>query len=209
MLKNICCLLAIMILSAAPAFAGEDSGLPHGKWWNNNDVVSQLNLTDTEIKTLDESYVNHRRKLIKLRAQVEEEQFELNNLIDSRTLNDEAVLNQFKKLEQARSNLSREWFSFFLDARKLLGFDRYQQLKSMYQQMRNKRKSGRFGEKMDRRHFNNLEKFRPSSFRKDGRARKQGYKNDNDLMNGTDSSRQPSTDVSPFNDPADPSEEAL
>lgn len=164
MLKKSLSLFLLIIFFTTPALAREENDLPHGKWWNNTEVATQLNLTDAEVKILDDMYVNHKRKIIKLYAGVEEEQFELNNLIDSKTLNDEEVLNQSKRLEQARSKLSTERFQFFLDIRKLLGFDRYQQLKSMYRTLRQDRKYDRFKNKMNKRH-DEPEKLRPSSYR--------------------------------------------
>jgi len=199
MLKNFSILFLLMLFLSAPVIAKEGNGLPHGKWWNNSEAASQLNLSDNEIKILDDMYVNHRRRIIKLRAIVEEERFELNNLIESKTINDEAVLNQSQRLEHARSNLSSERFHFFLDVRKLLGFDRYQQLKSMYQTMRQKRKDNRYRNKMNKR-FDGSERLRPSSY-KDGERTK-----------NTDSpelSSQPASGTPPYNGFKNLSEENL
>lgn len=165
MLRNVLSICLIIVFLTTPAMAGRGGrgeGLPHGKWWNNTEVANQLKLSDSEINILDEMYITHRRKIIKLRATVEEQQFELNNLIDSKTINDKAVLNQSKKLEQARSDLHFEQFKFFLEVRKLLGFDRYQQLKSMFQQMRQKRGYDKRKGKMGRK-FRGTQKFNPSS----------------------------------------------
>lgn len=151
MSKKITSIVLILLFIAAPAIAGRrDRGgdLPHGKWWNNTDVIQKLNLSDKETKTLDDMYINHRRTVIKLRSKIEEEQFELSNLIDSRTIDDKAVFNQAEKLDQARSKLSQERFRFFLNVRKLLGYDRYQQLKSMFQNMQTRRKYGHVGRRM-------------------------------------------------------------
>lgn len=183
MLNKILSVCLIIMFFVAPAIAdrgGRGDGLPHGKWWNNTEVSSQLKLSDNEIKILNDTYTNHRRKIIKLRAVVEEEQFELNNLIDSKTINDEAILNQAKKLEKARSELSFEQFKFFLDVRKLLGFDRYQQLKSTFQRMHNKRRSSRFREKMGQM-FHGKGAFNPSSMPYNHHTKRYGKNNYNDI----------------------------
>ena len=193
MLKKISILFLLMLFLSAPVSAKEGNGLPHGKWWNNTEAASQLNLSDNEIKILDDMYVNYRRRIIKLRAVIEEEQFELNNLIESKIINDEAVLNQSQRLEQARSNLSSERFHFFLDVRKLLGFDRYQQLKSMHQTMRQKRKDNRYRNKMNKR-FDGAEQLRPSSYKD---------------MDAPELSSQPASGAPPYSDIKDLSEENL
>jgi len=207
MLKRGLIIFLIIIFFAAPSIAGRGNDLPHGKWWNNTEVAKQLNLNGREVKILEDMYVNHRRKIIKLRAAVEEEQFELNNLIDSKTINDEAVLKQSKKLEQARSNLSTERFHFFLDVRKLLGFDRYQQLKSMYQTMRQKRMYNRFHNKMNRK-FDGVKRLRPSLYRDDDRANHSRYKNYKG-MDSTEVSDQPTSNHPPYKDSEDLPEENL
>jgi Spy/CpxP family protein refolding chaperone len=207
MLKKLFTLCLLMTFLSAPAVAREGNGLPHGKWWHNAEVAKQLNLSDNEINLLDDMYVNHRRRIIKLRAAVEEERFELNNLIDSKTINDEAVLKQSKRLEQARSNLSTERFHFFLDVRKLLGFDRYQQIKSMYQTMRKKRMYNRFHNRMNKR-LDGAKRFRPSSYRDEAPA-----KNPNDRrykdMDSPEISNQHSSDIPPYHESKDVSEENL
>ncbi|MBW1983246.1 MAG: hypothetical protein JRI53_00880 [Deltaproteobacteria bacterium] len=207
MLKKILSLCLLIIFLAAPAIADKGNGLPYGKWWHNTEAAGQLNLSDNELKKLDDMYVNHRRKIIKLRAVIEEEQFELNNLIDSKTINDEAVLNQSKKLEQARSNLSTERFYFFLDIRKLLGFDRYQQLKSIYQTMRQKRKDNHYRNKMNKR-FDGAERLRPSSYKDGERTKNPDYKSYKD-MDAPELSSQPASGAPPYSDMKDLSEENL
>jgi Spy/CpxP family protein refolding chaperone len=197
MLKKLLSLFLLIIFFTAPAMAREENDLPHGKWWNNTELAGQLNLTDNEVKLLDDMYVSHRRKIMKLYASVEIEQFELNNLIDSKTLDDEAVLNQSKRLEQARSVLSTERFQFFLDIRKLLGFDRYQQLKSMYRTLRHNKKYDRFKNKMNKR-YDGAEKLRPSSYKDNDHFRKLDYRNDKD-MDSPELIEQPTPDISPYN----------
>ncbi len=49
--------------------AGQD--VPSGKWWYNQKVVQNLNLTQEEIRQLDQLYVDSHRKLIKLKNAVE------------------------------------------------------------------------------------------------------------------------------------------
>ena len=212
MFKKITIISILVIFLSTSAFAGRgdrSTGVPHGKWWNNSEVASQLNLSDKEIKILNDSYVNHRRKVIKLRALVEEEQFELNNLIDSRSFNDQEVLNQAKRLEEVRSNLSTERFHFFLDVRKLLGFDRYQQLKTMYQSIRQKRNSERFKKKMNKRNNPNEDERPYSSLNNHSHFKsKYSYRDDNDMSN-RELTGPSVPDSSSYNDNRDVFEENL
>jgi len=103
--------------------------LPMGKWWENPEMAKKLNLSDAEKATLKEAFNNSHRKLIKLKSNLEAERFELGNLLDKKTLDEAAVMQQFTKLEKARTELSRERFNFLVEVRKILGQERYQTLK--------------------------------------------------------------------------------
>jgi Spy/CpxP family protein refolding chaperone len=104
-------------------------GLPMGKWWENPEMAEKLNLNDAEKAKLKEAFNNSHRKLIDLKSNVEKQRFELGNLLDKKTLDEAAAMQQFTKLEKARAELSKERFSFLLETRKILGHERYQTLK--------------------------------------------------------------------------------
>jgi Spy/CpxP family protein refolding chaperone len=103
--------------------------LPMGKWWEDPKVAKKLNLSDADKAKLKEAFDTSHRKLIKLKSAVETERFELGNLLDSEDFNEAALMQQFNKLEKARSELSRERFGFLVEVRKTLGHERYQLLK--------------------------------------------------------------------------------
>ena len=62
----------------------------------------------------------------------ENEQFELDQLLGQKKVNDTKVKKQFQKLEKARKNLANERLEFVIGVRNILGADRFQQLKSNY-----------------------------------------------------------------------------
>lgn len=132
--------MVLLVLVMAPAMvmargmqgekgmhAGND--LPMGKWWENPQMAEKLNLSDADKTKLKEAFNNSHRKLINLKSNLETERFELGNLLDKQTLDEAAVMQQFTKLEKARTELSRERFSFLVEVRKILGQERYQTLK--------------------------------------------------------------------------------
>lgn len=126
--------IVLLVLVIAPAMAmakgmpaGE--GIPPGKWWHDPQVSKELNLTEAEQAKLDDAFRDSRRKLIKLKSTVEGERFELGNLLEQEALDEAAVMQQFKKLEEARTELARERFSFLIEVRKILGHKRFQRIK--------------------------------------------------------------------------------
>ena len=131
MLRSAIGLILLAIFTLAPVMVfGQD--VPAGKWWYNPKIQKELKLTKNEVNRLDDLFANSRRKLIKLKSAVEREQFELDQLLSSKDVNDKAVKRQFGKLEEARQNLANERLQFVIGVRNILGAERFQQLKSNY-----------------------------------------------------------------------------
>lgn len=122
-------LLAVFVMSPIVALGQE---VPAGKWWYNPKIQKNLKLSKNEIERLDTLFANSRRKLINLKSAVEHEQFELDQLLNGKDVNDAAVKKQFQKLETARKNLANERLQFVIGVRNILGPERFQQLKSNY-----------------------------------------------------------------------------
>ena len=131
MLRNTLRATALFIVFCLPAVAMSQQ-MPSGKWWHNPKIIKELNLTKKEVRNLDKLYANSRRKLIKLKSAVESEQFELDNLLSSKTMDDAEVRKQFERLEKARKKLADERFKFVVGVRGIIGSDRFQQLKTSY-----------------------------------------------------------------------------
>jgi Spy/CpxP family protein refolding chaperone len=131
MLRNVFSVILAVIFLVAPVIAaGQD--VPAGKWWYNPKIQENLNLSKAEIAKLDSMFADSRRKLINLKSDVEHEQFELDQLLGKKKVNDADVKKQFQKLEIARKNLANERLQFVIGVRNLLGANRFQQLKSNY-----------------------------------------------------------------------------
>ena len=135
MLKRILIGIMLVFMISLPDFAGGQD-IPSGKWWYNQKVVQNLNLTQSEIHQLDELYVDSHRRLIELKNTVEREQFELDTLLGEKTVDDAKVRQQFKRLESARTDLADERLRFIIRVREIIGADRFQQLKTSYKKWR-------------------------------------------------------------------------
>jgi len=130
--------MLLLVIAFSPYSAlGQD--MHYGKWWRNPKVSEQLNLSQEEKSGLDKQFLNSRRRLIDLKSKLEREQFELENLLESEALDEDAVKVQFKKLDNARSELAEERFNFLMNVRKILGNERFQEVKGMYKNMRKRK----------------------------------------------------------------------
>jgi Spy/CpxP family protein refolding chaperone len=135
MLKKVWVGLLLIFMINLPGLAsGQDA--PSGKWWYNQKIVQNLNLTQNEIRQLDQLYVKSHRKLIKLKNAVEREQFELDALLGQKKVDDAKVRKQFKRLESARTDLADERLGFIIRVREIIGVERFQQLKTSYKKWR-------------------------------------------------------------------------
>ena len=135
MLKKAWVVILLIFMIGLPGLAAGQE-VPSGKWWYNQKVVQNLNLTQKEVGQLDQLYVNSHRKLIKLKNEVEREQFELDALLGKKTVDDAQVRKQFKRLESARTDLANERLGFVMRVREIIGADRFQQLKTSYKKWR-------------------------------------------------------------------------
>jgi Spy/CpxP family protein refolding chaperone len=127
-------ILLILMINLPGLAAGQD--VPSGKWWYNQKVVKNLNLTQKEIRQLDQAWVDSQRKLVKLKNAVESEQFELDTMLGKKTVDDAKVRKQFNRLEGARTDLADERLGFIIRVREIIGAERFQQLKTSYKKWR-------------------------------------------------------------------------
>ena len=104
----------------------------YGKWWQNKEMVGELQLTDGEKKILDEKYTESRRKMIDLKSEVEKERLELDIVLDKQDANKGQIIERYDSLENARKKLSKERFGMILEVREIIGVERFQALKAMH-----------------------------------------------------------------------------
>ncbi len=128
-----------MILLIFPALALAKD-LPRGKWWQNPKLSSVIKVSEEEKQKLDELYIESRRNFIKLKSAVQLERFELEVLMEKDPLDEAKLLEQYRKMDDARDSLGTERFRFLLEVRKILGAERFQTLKFEFQKHRRGKK---------------------------------------------------------------------
>jgi Spy/CpxP family protein refolding chaperone len=117
-----------MLLSPAITRAGE---IPPGRWWHVPYFADQLNIDDQQKDELDKLFDYNRNRLSDLKKQMEEERNDLLTTIDQEHLNETSAITKMKKLESTRTLLAATRFSYSLEVRKLLGYERFQRLKTL------------------------------------------------------------------------------
>jgi Spy/CpxP family protein refolding chaperone len=113
-----------------------------GKWWQNSDIAKKLQLSDGQIGQLDQTFYDHKMKLIDYGAEMEKQDLKLQALLDADVPNEGQVDAQVDQVLEARGKLEREFTLMNLDLRKVLSLDQWRQLKSIRGQ------SGALGDKV-------------------------------------------------------------
>jgi Spy/CpxP family protein refolding chaperone len=102
-----------------------------GEWWKDSTIAKKLQLTDGQITQLDQTFYDHKVKLVDYGAQMEKEDLKLQSLLDADVPNEDQVGTQVDQVLTARGKLEREYTMMNLDLRKELSVEQWRQLKSI------------------------------------------------------------------------------
>lgn len=122
--------------------------IPPGRWWHLPYFANQLNITDQQKAQLDKLFDYNRNRLAELKRQVEEDRTELVEAIDRQHLDETSAIARMKKLESSRTLLAATRFTYSLEVRKLLGYERFERLKTLFRNwdgLRQYRSAGEVG----------------------------------------------------------------
>lgn len=129
--------LVTVLAMVGPAMA---RGASKWRWWQNDEIITMLNLSAEEIKKLDDAYIEARRRMLEIKGRVEAERFKLEALLSRPNIDGDAIRAQNRKMERARTDLAAERFDFLLKSRQILGHQRFQKLTEIQRQWREERR---------------------------------------------------------------------
>jgi Spy/CpxP family protein refolding chaperone len=101
-----------------------------GRWWNNPKVIERLKLTDEQRKAFDGIMLEHREKLIDLRANVEKAELEMEPLVGADQPDEARILSQIDKVAQARAELEKANARFLLAIRNKLTPEQWKEVQA-------------------------------------------------------------------------------
>ena len=131
MLNKSLAILAAIVLFLFPAICRAKE-VPPGRWWHLPYFADQLSITEKEQDELDKLFDYSRNRLAELKTLMEQERAELLKAVDQEHLNETSAITKMTKLESTRTLLAATRFSYSLEVRKLLGYERYQRMKTLY-----------------------------------------------------------------------------
>jgi len=141
----------VVMMAGAPAFppqafawqgeAGERIFLRHphggpelGKWWKDSKIVTELKLTPAQVTQIEQTFFDHRLKLIDLRADLEREETRLQPLIEADQPDEAKVSAQVDLVLAARGRLEKAHTMMMLALRRSLSVEQWKKLEAVKQQ---------------------------------------------------------------------------
>jgi len=104
---------------------------PFGAWWKNSEVVKELQLSDAQIKQIEQTFLDYRLKLIDLRADVERQETKLQPLLEADHPNEQQVGSQVDAVVAARGKLEKTNTMMMLAIRRVLSVDQWKKLQAI------------------------------------------------------------------------------
>ena len=102
-----------------------------GAWWKNSEVVKELQLTDAQVKQIEQTFLDYRLKLIDLHADVERQETKLQPLLEADQPNEQQVNSQVDAVVAARGKLEKTRTMMMLAIRRVLTVDQWKMLFSI------------------------------------------------------------------------------
>ncbi len=127
----------------------EAFGFANGQFWNNPNMVQQLNLTDDQRKAMDGILQDHKMKLIDLKANLEKAEVAMGPMMKADMPDQKAIEAQIDKVVAARADLEKANARFLLDIRMQLKPDQWKQLQTL--RMNRMQRQGMRGDGQDGR----------------------------------------------------------
>ena len=102
-----------------------------GKWWKNSRIVEELALSGRQIENIEQSYLDHRKNLADLMNSLKSEEARLKSLMEINAADDTKILEQAKRVAEARKNLEIAQTVMMLSFRKQLTVEQWKKLDEM------------------------------------------------------------------------------
>lgn len=111
-----------------------------GAWWKNSQVVRDIGLSDEQVKQIEQTFFDHRLKLIDLKATVEREETRLQPLMEADQVNEAQVSAQIDKVLAARAALEKANVMMMLSIRRVLTVEQWKKLEQIRREREGPRK---------------------------------------------------------------------
>jgi Spy/CpxP family protein refolding chaperone len=115
-----------------------------GAWWKNSVTVSKLQLSDEQVKKIEQTYLDHKLKLIDLQADLEKQELRLQPFLDVDQPDEAKVGAQIDLITAARGRLEKENAMMMLAIRRELTVAQWKKLQAMREEHRPRAEGAQF-----------------------------------------------------------------
>lgn len=105
-------------------------GMDRGRWWDDTRLVEKYKLTDSQRKSMDDVYQQHRVALVDLHATLEKAELAMAPLIQQDQPDESKVLAQIDVIAQARAELEKANARMLFDLRRQLTPEQWKQVQT-------------------------------------------------------------------------------
>jgi Spy/CpxP family protein refolding chaperone len=106
-------------------------GGARGRWWDNPRIAQQIGLTDDQKKQMDDTFQQHRLRLVDLNAALQKQEIILHPLLEADQPDEAKVLSQIDAIAQSRADLEKENARMLFGIRKVLTPEQWTKLKTI------------------------------------------------------------------------------
>ena len=126
-------------------------GAPHGRrempggpgaWWKDSEIVKTLQLSEPQVSRIEQVYLDHRLRLVDLRADLEKQELRLRPLLDADQPDEAKIAAQIDAITAARGRLEKERAMMLLAIRRVLSTEQWKQLQSVHRERGPRRRPG-------------------------------------------------------------------
>ena len=135
-MKHLVSSLILASVLIAPGVSAEarshwPSGLGghHGKFWKRGDVRRKLELTEDQVRSLEQIFARNEQMLADLEADVKKKKADFEALLADDRDDDKRIMAEVDLLEQARANLGKARVTMLLAMRKILTSEQREKLR--------------------------------------------------------------------------------
>jgi Spy/CpxP family protein refolding chaperone len=116
-------------------------GFPPGKWWKDRAIVEDLHLNADQQGRIESIWMENRRRLIDLKADLDRKQLDLGDALGQSTVDEAAAVKAFEAVQMARLAIEKTTFSMRVRTKNVLSAEQQQKLEEIAERTRRERQA--------------------------------------------------------------------
>ncbi len=103
-----------------------------GKWWKNSRIVQELQLSESQVKRLEDAFLASRKDLSELNTELSSQETQLQALLDADPMDETKVKEETERVLSVRAKMERANTNMMLSFRRILSTEQWKKLDQSY-----------------------------------------------------------------------------